>query len=200
MENHPRTSDFTLTLGYTLVLGVLAAVYRLAPYYLLPENMHLFWNLAPVGALALFAGSRLRAAYAFCVPLGVMLVSDLLMIPPLTAKGMSSFSWGTPLIYASFAVYVLIGRLIRAGEMSPLVIGGTALLGSLQFFLITNFAVWLNSSRWPQTFNGLMECYVFALPFYRNTLAGDLFFSGVIFALHAALAGALGPQKASEPV
>ncbi len=185
METGQRKNDRTLTWTFVLVLGAIAALYRVAPYYLFPRDGYLLWHMVPVGALALFAGSRLRQREAFLLPLGVMLVSDLLLIRPLAALGMSPFSWGTLLIYASFALYVLIGRLIRAGELSPLVIGGSCLLASVQFFLLTNFAVWYGGSLYPRTFAGLMECYLAGVPFYRNTLAGDLFFSGLIFGVHA---------------
>jgi hypothetical protein len=185
MDTGRGKNDHILTWTFVLVLSAIAVAYRMAPYYLLPPGTYLLWNLVPIGALALFAGSRLRQHWAYAVPLAIMLVSDLMLIRPLAALGMSPFSWGTVLIYASFAVYVLIGRLIREGELSPLVIGGAALLASAQFFLLTNFAVWYSSTFYPHTFAGLMECYLAGVPFYRNTLAGDLFFSGLIFGVHA---------------
>jgi hypothetical protein len=79
------------------------------------------------------------------------------------------------------------------------VIGGAALLGSLQFFLISNFAVWLNSKVYPPTLGGLVECYAIAVPFYRGTLTGDLIFSGLIFGVHAALVAALHSEKVRQP-
>jgi hypothetical protein len=62
---------------------------------------------------------------------------------------------------------------------------GTALLSSILFFVITNFGVWLTGGGWfyPRTWQGLVECYVMAIPFFRNTLAGDLVFTGVLFGL-----------------
>ena len=199
MDANPKTSDVSLTLKYTLAVGAIAALYRLAPYYLLPSGAHLLWNLAPVGALALFAGARLRTSHAFLVPLGAMLLSDLLLIAPLKALGYSAFTWDAPITYASFAAYVLIGRLIQQDERSPMVIGGAALLAGLQFFLFTNFAAWLNSPLYPRTLGGLLECYAAGVPFYRHTLAGDLFFSAMIFGAHAVLVAASRPQKASQP-
>jgi hypothetical protein len=188
MHTEQRASADRLTLAYVLALAVLAALYRAAPYYLFgPDRYHL-WNLVPVGALALFAGSRLRSSRAWLVPLAVMLVSDLLLWYPQYRMGMSPFSWlGTPLIYGSFVVYVLIGRLVRQGELSPPVIGGAALVGGAQFFLLSNFAVWLGGSLYPKTLAGLGACYLAGVPFYQNTLAGDLLFSGLFFGVHAVL-------------
>jgi hypothetical protein len=201
MDTDQQTSDRTLTLSYTLIVAAIAALFRLAPYYLLSNTTkaHPLWNLAAVGALALFAGSRLRERWAFLVPLGVMLFADLLLIRPLAALDMSVFSWHTPILYASFLIYVLIGRMIRQRELSGMVVGGAALLGSVQFFLISNFVVWPGSTTYPQTLTGLMECYIAAVPFYRGTLTGDLFFSGLIFGVHAVLVGAGSRAKARQP-
>jgi hypothetical protein len=202
MDANQRTkarSEHSLTLVYVLVVAVIAVVARQLPYLLGPDR-HFLWHLMPVGALALFAGSRLRSPLAWLVPLAVMLASDLLLWYPLAQKGLSPFSWvGTPVVYGSYALYVLLGRLIRQGELSPAVIGGAALLGSVLFFLLTNFICWPGSSLYPQTFEGLLQCFAAGVPFYRNTLAGDLFYSGVIFGLHTALVWGLGHRKVRQP-
>src|SRR5262249_51567775 len=88
--------------------------------------------------------------------------------------------------------YVAIGRLIRQAELSPAVIGGAALLASVQFFVLTNFASWLvdMSSAKPlysPTLDGLGACFLAGIPFYKNTLAGDLLYSALIFGAHAGL-------------
>jgi hypothetical protein len=56
-----------------------------------------------------------------------------------------------------------------------------SLISSLAFFLITNFAVWAFFSWYPHTFAGLVSCFTLALPFFRNTLLGDLVYSGIFF-------------------
>jgi hypothetical protein len=199
MHTNGRAGADRLTLVYVLAVAVFAALYRLLPYMPGLERFYL-WNLTPVGALALFAGSRLRRRWAWLVPVAVLLASDLLLCVPLALRGMSAFSWlGTPLCYASFAVYVLLGRLVGKDELSPPVVGGAALLGGLQFFAVSNFAYWLGGALYPRTLVGLESCYLAALPFYRNTLAGDLLYSAVIFGLHACLVRGLGAVKARQP-
>ena len=199
MHTDHRAGADRLPLVYILMLGVLAVLARLAPYYLLGPDRHTLWNLVPVGALALFAGSRLRWAGAWLVPLAVLFVSDLLIWYPLAQMNLSAFSLGTPIIYASFTVYVLVGRMIREGELSPLVIGGAALLASAQFFLITNFAVWLGGSLYPKTLAGLGACYLAGVPYYRNTLAGDLGYSALFFGLYAVLVQVRARLKVRQP-
>jgi hypothetical protein len=192
MDTRSRSSD-QLTLIYALAMAAVAVICRLVPYVPGADRL---WHVMPVGALALFAGSRLRTRWAVLVPLGAMLLSDLLLLLPLGAQ---AFDASRPIVYASFAVYVLIGRLVRQGELSPMVLGGAVLLGSLQFFVVTNFAYWLTGILYPRTLAGLAECYTMALPFYRGTLVGDLFFSGLIFGLHAVLVAQASRQKASQP-
>ena len=63
-------------------------------------------------------------------------------------------------------------------------IGGAALAGSVQFFLITNFA-WLYPGLYPHSFAGILAGYTAGVPFFWRTLASDLFYSGVLFGLHA---------------
>src|SRR5690349_2132421 len=104
------TTEHGLTLAYVLIVAVITVLARLMPYLIGPDRQ-LLWNLMPVGALALFAGSRVRSPRAWLVPLAVMIVSDLLLWYPLAQKGLSPFSWlGTPTIYGSYFLYVLIGR------------------------------------------------------------------------------------------
>ncbi len=138
-------------------------------------------NFAPVGATGIFAGARLRGWQAFLVPLLAMALSDPLLA---ALHGFPAFSRGTPFIYGSFLLNVVIGRWLRTTE-HPLRIGAAALLGSAQFFLITNFAVWFLGHRFPHDPMGLLACYLFALPFFAPTVAGDLFFAGILFGAHA---------------
>ncbi len=133
------------------------------------------WNFAPVGALSLFAGARLRGWKAWILPLALMAITDPLL---------GGYSAATPLVYASFLVSVWIGTRLRATE-SPLWIGAAAVAGSVQFFLLTNFA-WLSASNmYPHTLAGVIDCYAAGVPFFWRTLVSDVFYSGVLFGLHA---------------
>jgi hypothetical protein len=60
-------------------------------------------------------------------------------------------------------------------------VGGAAVASSVLFFLITNFGTWTLSGMYPMTASGLAACYVAAIPFFQNTIAGDLFYSGLLF-------------------
>lgn len=166
-----RNSARPLAVGL-MVLGALIRV-----------TQHL--NFAPVGAMSLFAGARLRGWKAYALPIALMAITDPLL---------GGYSAATPLVYLSFLISVFIGTRLRQTE-NPLAIGAGALAGSVQFFLITNFAWLTASSMYPHTFSGMMACYSAALPFFARTLASDLFYSGVLFGLHAWLSRTVARQE-----
>ena len=133
---------------------LLAVLFRLLPH--LP-------NFTPITAIALFGGLYFtQKSMAYLVPLSIMVLSDLFL-------GFHSISI---VVYAAFLVVSFIGNQTK----KPSVL--TILLGSISFFIITNFGVWLIG--YPKTWTGLIECYTLAIPFFRNSLLGDFFYSGVM--------------------
>lgn len=146
--------------AFLLAAILLAAASRLVPH---PPNF------APIGAIALFGGASFadRRA-AFLVPLGAMFASDLVLgLHPLI-----------PVVYACFAFNVVLGWWVRS-RRRPLPIASAALVGSCTFFLVTNAACW--ALWYPRTLDGLAACYVAAIPFFRNTLLGDAFYTVALF-------------------
>ncbi|HVI05235.1 MAG TPA: DUF6580 family putative transport protein [Sphingomicrobium sp.] len=139
-----------------------AAILRLVPH---PPNF------TPIDAMALFSGAYLgRRALAFLAPLGALLLSDALL----------GFYTGMQFQYLSVALIVVLGW-VALSRVSVVRLGLAAVAGSVLFFAITNFGTWLTSGLYPHSLNGLAACYVAAIPFYRNTLAGDLFYAALLF-------------------
>jgi hypothetical protein len=200
MNTDKRSNDNGLAWACVAGLTVAVVVYRLVPYLCqFGHDTQYIWNCTPVGALALFAGARLRSRLAYLVPLVAMALSDLLLLR-LLPDGMPAFAWGTPVIYAAFMVEVVLGRLLR-DRRSAWWVGGAAVLGATQFYLLTNFAVWLggDGATYPKTLAGLLQCYVAGLPFYRNMLLGNLIYSGLFFGLYAVVLSAAERGKAEQP-
>jgi hypothetical protein len=150
-------------------------------------------NFTPIGAMALFSGAYLgrRGLMAFAAPLGAMLLSDAVI----------GFHSGMPFVYASIGAIVVIGWLTLQMK-SPLRIGVAAIASSMLFFIVTNFGTWAVSGMYPLTVSGLAACYVAAVPFFQNTIAGDLFYSGLLFGGFALLeraVPALRPRGTAQP-
>jgi hypothetical protein len=127
----------------------------------------------PVAASALFAGRMLRIpALAVVVPLAAMLLSSLALGPD---------NWRIALIvYAAISLPAIAGILSRRYRgIAPTI--AVMLSCSLFFFAASNFAVWAFSGIYSLDFAGLTRCYIAALPFLQNTVAGDLFWAGVLF-------------------
>lgn len=156
-------------------------------------------NFAPVAAIALFAGYYFRSALmAWSVPLSVMAISDYFM---------GGYSWHMmALVYSMLALPVACRGWLRRhtfadGELSSQAVRGAAsvgacgLLASVTYFVVTNFGVWLWFGSYTPDLNGLWQCYVAAIPFFRYTLAGNLFFSLLLFGTYAT-AWLLATQRA----
>lgn len=144
-----------------LLIIIFAVVLRLVPH---PANF------APIAAMALFGGVYLNKKYALIVPFVAMLISDYFI----------GFHNTMPFVYGSFLLTGVIGLWLRNNKKFPVIVGAT-LFSSLLFFLITNFGVWLSGGLYPKTFAGLVNAYFYAIPFFRNTLIGDLFYTGLFF-------------------
>jgi len=154
---------------FVAALVVLATVARLIPHP---------FNFTPVGAAALLAGAAIRPKWLAClVPVSAMLFSDAVI----------GFHSMVPVVYGCFVATVGIGFMLRRRTRSPLAVLAGATSSATLFFIVTNFWVWSAAAMYPHSFAGLTECYVAAIPFYGNQLAGDavyatLLFGGVAFA------------------
>jgi pheromone shutdown protein TraB len=147
----------------TLSLIIFAiAIFRILPH---PPNV------SPVAAMALFGGAYISdKRVAFLLPFLALLLSDLLL-------GLHD----TMLyVYGGFALTVVIGFWLRNNSTTGR-IALAATGASVAFFVITNFGVWLTSGLYPMTSDGLMQAYVAAIPFFQNSLLGNLCFTALMF-------------------
>lgn len=138
-----------------VILFMLIAVsFRLFPH--LP-------NFTPITAIALFGGLYFtNKKMAYLVPVFIMGLSDIFL----------GFNLISLFVYSAFLLVSFIG--IKTKKPSIY----TILLGSVSFFIVTNFGVWLIG--YPKTWTGIIECYTLALPFFRNSILGDFFYSGIM--------------------
>ncbi|MFL6787246.1 MAG: DUF6580 family putative transport protein [Sphingomicrobium sp.] len=156
-----------MTANHARVAAILTAIFVAAALRLVPHPP----NFTPIAAMALFGGAQLgRRALAFAAPLGALLLSDAVI----------GFHSGMPYVYGSVALIVLIGWAI-AKRVAALTVASAAVASSVLFFVVTNFGTWATGELYPSTLAGLSACYVAAIPFFQNTLAGDLVYSCLLF-------------------
>lgn len=150
-------SNKNLTIIFGIFLVAVAVISRIAPH---PANV------APIAAIALFAGVYLDKRYAFILPVAAMLLSDIVV----------GF-YALPIMFSVYGTFLLIGFMgimIRKHKTFSRVATAT-IIGSLLFFLTTNAAVWAFGTMYPHTAAGLVQSYIMGLPFLKGTLFGDLF-------------------------
>lgn len=158
-----------------VVFGVMA---RLLPH---PANM------APVGAIALFAGATLDKRFGWWLPVAIVAVSDMFL----------GFYSSLPFTWLGFALVGLIGlSLGRWQSWARVPLGAAA--GSLTFFAVSNFGVWLAGGLYTHTWGGLVQCFTLALPFLRPTMVSDLVYSTLFFGVYAVAVRSAGARLTTQ--
>ncbi len=155
-------SSFKNFIGPLLVIFI-AVLMRLLPH--LP-------NFTPIAAMALFGGVYLNKKYAFVIPFLAMFISDIFL----------GFHSAMPYVYGSFILTGIIGLWLKKHKSAKNIIC-SSLISSILFFLITNFGVWAGG-WYPKTLSGLMQSYAMGIPFFKNTILGDLCYTGVFFGIY----------------
>jgi hypothetical protein len=167
-------------LAYLFV--VFAVLFRLLPHTM---------GFTPVVAALLFFGSR-KPRRQMWIPFLLLFGSDIFLTKvyygyPLTPDHVVSWI---------FYIAVLFGASALGKALGALRLAGASLGSSVVFFIVSNFASWL--VWYPRTMEGLATCYTLAIPFFRNAVAGDLFFTAALFGFAALVEGYAGKRRAAE--
>jgi Family of unknown function (DUF6580) len=160
-----------------VLLILFAAFSRLIPH---PANF------TPIAAIALFSGVYLDKKYFIIIPSAAMLLSDIFL------GFHSTMIW----VYGSFAIIALLGLWLKSHKNVGYIFG-TTLVSSVIFFIVTNFGVWL-SGYYGYSFSGFAECYIMAIPFFRNSVAGDLFYVTALFGIYELVLHYIGKESLQE--
>jgi len=131
-------------------------------------------NFTAIAAIALVGGIYLDRRAALAVPIAAMILSDMML----------GFHGLMPYVYAGFLLTGALGMALKHAPRFPALLGGS-LAGSILFFILTNGGVWLtgDGSFYPKTVEGLLACYAAGIPFFRNSLLGDLIYTGMLAAV-----------------
>lgn len=129
-------------------------------------------NFAPITAIALFGGVYFSKKLGLTLPILVMVISDIFLgfYQPLLMAS----------VYLSFILCTIFGFWLKKNKNWYSILGSSIFCSTL-FFIITNFAVWAFTPWYPKTLTGFIECYTLALPFFKNSLFGDLFYVIIFF-------------------
>ena len=133
------------------------------------------FNFTPLAAMALFAGCYLHKKWGVLLPLAAVFISDYFI---------GFYNWRLMAsVYASLVFIFAIGLVLNKYKTWYNIIFAS-LTSSVVFFAVTNFSVWSFSGWYPHTWAGFVSCFTLALPFFRNTLAGDLVYTTAFFGIY----------------
>jgi hypothetical protein len=147
-------------------------------------------NFAPIAAMALFGGTYLNKKYSLVIVFMTLILSDylLLYINPFSPQFINLSKIYSPtallhsttiFVYGSFLLTSLLGIWVRSHKSAKNILSA-CLFSSILFFLITNFGVWA-TGMYARDLSGLWESYVMGIPFFKNTVFGDLCYTGIFF-------------------
>ncbi|MEO8146317.1 MAG: DUF6580 family putative transport protein [Bacteroidia bacterium] len=168
-------NKINLRTAVLIILMLGAALSRMIPHP---------YNFAPIGALGLFGAAYFSQRWlAILLPLISLWISDIVINNTLYAKYYNGFTifydewyW----IYGTLALTSVIG-FYTLKTVNVKTVLGSSLIASALFFLLTNFACWPGNNSYSQNLDGLMQCYAAGVPFFKGTLAGNLFYSALLF-------------------
>lgn len=159
------------------VLILVAAFSRILPHPV---------NVTPIAAMGLFGAAYFnRKILAYLIPLAALFASDLVINNTILASYYGHFTIfypGALFVYGGFTLIALLGFvLLKKIKLSNVIL--SSVLASGIFFLISNLGTFFTGMMYPHTWAGLVLCYTAALPYFANTILGDLFFVGVLFGI-----------------
>ncbi|MBM9498787.1 hypothetical protein JWG44_00765 [Leptospira sp. 201903071] len=157
--------------GVSTLAVILAGISRFLPH---PSNF------TSIGAMTVYSGARVQGWKSFLFPLFILLTTDYILS---RIHGFEMFYEGFFLVYFSLMINVFLGKFFLKNQTKLIFVSGIALLASIQFFIISNFSVWAFSSFYAKTWDGLLTCYLAAIPYFAGTLLGDLLYTSVLFGI-----------------
>ncbi len=169
MKNSTSTSNFWLATA----LIIASLIFRIV------SNQLAFFNFTPVIAVALFAGAKFKDnKWAFLIPIITLFISDAVL------AYLNNFSLLHETIlftYGSLMLIIALGKVLQKDKLNVPKIAGLSILSSALFFILTNFGVWAFGNMYTHDIDGLIKCYVLAIPFNKVSWMGDMVFSLALF-------------------
>lgn len=166
---------------------VLAVLARFIPHVL---------NFSPVYGALLFGGASMRKRDSVWFPVLLLGASDVVLTRFIYHL---SVGWEELFQLAAFASVAMTGWILRKRATSGR-IAAACLAAPTAFYLISNFGVWLGFGTYPHTWNGLVACYVAAIPFQGRVTASTVLFAGILFGAQRIYASRIERRKHSHAI
>ena len=171
-EQHMQKQNSTSILVAVLLI-LAAAISRVVMY---PDNF------SPMIGMAIFGGAIIKdKRLAFALPIFSMLLSDVMFEVFKIAPGF--WGWGQLVGYGIFALITVIAFSLK--KITVFRVASYSIGSSIIFFILSNLSFFIFDNpiyhTYPQNFNGFVDCFVQALPFFRTSILADLVYSGVLF-------------------
>jgi hypothetical protein len=159
--------------AYLLIVAAILSRVALA------ANPHPAWfNFTAVGGALLYFGAR-RSWREMLAPLGILMATDYFLTTAIYAYPFQWRSYVTT--WAWYAMAMALGWILLHARTTFVRVAAGILLGPTSFFVISNYAVWAAGDMYPRTVAGLRDCFIAALPFYRNDLISTGIVAGLVF-------------------
>lgn len=130
-------------------------------------------NFTAVGAMVIFSSILMPFEYSFMTVMTTLVISDYFI----------GFYPILPWVYGSYLLIMILTLVIKKTFNYKRIIV-LSLSSSILFYVITNCGVWVTTSMYPKTLSGLIECYYMAIPFFRNSLLGDIIYSSIFYGVY----------------
>lgn len=179
-----RNGLFFGLLAYMIVMRWLPYILQNCDVRLDPSVTYYPWSFSPLTAVCLLSGVMMRdVRWGLALPLIALFIGDV-------GIGFLSghWEWAFPgntwwLTYVCYSMPILLGRTLRRTGTKPRVASAVAfgLLFEVGYFFVSNLVVWSTSAMYEHTLEGLMNCFILALPFFRWSPVSTTFFTVLVF-------------------
>lgn len=168
-----------------IVLTMLVGFFRVFSHKM---NLGAMANFTPIGAMAIFGGAYFRNyTKAYLFPIVTLFLSDIILMQVFYSEHASGLLYkGWYWTYLAFSLMVLIGRFIKKINVKSFLI--SAISAALIHWVIADLGVWLGGGTnmvtglpYTRDINGLINCYVLAIPYMKNMLLGNLIYGAILF-------------------
>ena len=131
-------------------------------------------NFTPIIAAALMSNYLFKNIYISLFALATsMFLSDLII----------GIHGNLFVVYFSlFLITIFCSKVLKHINVNILLL--LSVSSSLLFFVITNFGFWALTGMYEKNLNGLLYCYLLAIPFFTNTLISTVIFSYLTYAVY----------------